>query len=119
MLAVNQFLDPLSDSPESALLEFTAARSRSIAQKQVIAIRQFDYHIRFQSLQDLSTHIYQTLKDGTLAFLVVVSSADEGEAKSAKKSKNFATSSKPSPLHGENQAFESLRAHLSFCNRLH
>jgi len=52
--------------------------------------------------------------DGALAFLVVVSSQYEGEERSAKKSENVATSSKPSPLHGENRRFEFGRAHGLF-----
>jgi hypothetical protein len=68
----------------------------------------------FSMLAGLRTRIYQTVHDGALAFLVVVSSPYEGEERSAKKSENVATSSKPSPLHGEGQAFESPRAHLFF-----
>ncbi|HYC19662.1 MAG TPA: hypothetical protein VEF35_03450, partial [Candidatus Bathyarchaeia archaeon] len=68
-------------------------------------------------LAGLSTRIYQTVHDGAVAFLVVVSPSDKGEEKSTQKSENFATSSKPSPLHGEGRAFESPRAHLFFGKR--
>lgn len=57
----------------------------------------------------LSTRIYQTAHDGALAFLVVVSPSHESE-ESARKTKNLATSSKPSPLHGGGRRSESGRA---------
>jgi ADP-ribosylglycohydrolase len=39
-------------------------------------------------LAGLPTHIYQTVHDGALAFLVVVSSSYKGEERSANKSEN-------------------------------
>lgn len=67
----------------------------------------------FSMLAGLPTHIYQTVHDGALAFLVVVSSSNK-RLESQKKSEGFATSSRYSPLHGENQEFKSLRAHCFF-----
>jgi hypothetical protein len=63
----------------------------------------------FSQLAGLRTRIYQTVHDEALAFLVVVSSSDKSE-ESARELENVATSSKPSPLHGEGRAFESPRA---------
>jgi hypothetical protein len=66
----------------------------------------------FSTLAGLPTRIYQTVHDGALAFLVVISSSNKNEEESQKKSENFATSSRYSYLHGEGRAFESPRAHL-------
>ncbi len=66
----------------------------------------------FTTLAGPSTRIYQTIHEGALAFLVVVSSSHKGEERRAQKSENFATSSRNSPLHGEGRAFESPRAHI-------
>ena len=63
-------------------------------------------------LAGISTRIYQTVHDGALAFLVVVSSFSKSEEESPKKSENLTISQKPSYLHGEGRAFESPRAHL-------
>jgi hypothetical protein len=68
----------------------------------------------FSGLIGLPTCIYQTVHNGALAFLVVVSSSNMSEEESQKKSEDFATSSRYSSLHGRDQAFESLRAHLFF-----
>jgi hypothetical protein len=68
----------------------------------------------FSALAGLSTRIYQTVHDGALAFLVVVSSSHKGEEGSQKKSETFATSSRYSPLQSEGRAFESPRAHRLF-----
>jgi hypothetical protein len=69
---------------------------------------------KFSKLAGLRTHIYQTVHNGALAFLVVVSSSHKKREESARESENVATSSKPSPLHGEGQAFESPRSHRLF-----
>ncbi len=69
--------------------------------------------LEFTGLIGLSTRVYQTIHEGALAFLVVVSSSHKSE-ESAKESENVATSSKPSPLHGEGRAFESPRNHRFF-----
>jgi hypothetical protein len=71
---------------------------------------------RFSKLAGLSASIYQTVHKGALAFLVVVSSSNKGEEKTLKKSENFATSSKPSYLHGENRRFKFGRAHSFFAS---
>ena len=42
----------------------------------------------FSTLVGLPTHIHQTVHDGALAFLVVVSSSYKSEERSAKKSEN-------------------------------
>jgi hypothetical protein len=70
----------------------------------------------FSGLAGLSTRIYQTVHKGALAFLVVVSSSCKSEA-SEREVENFATSSKPSPLHGEGRAFESPSAEASLMAR--
>jgi hypothetical protein len=70
--------------------------------------------VSLSPLAGLSTRIYQTVHDGALAFLVVVSSSHKSKEESQKKSEDFATSSRYSYLHGENQEFESLRAHRLF-----
>ena len=49
----------------------------------------------------------QTVHDGALAFLVVVSSSNKSELESQKKLEGFATRSRYSPLHGEGRRFES------------
>src|SRR5665647_2491386 len=66
------------------------------------------------TLAGLPTHIYQTVHQGALAFLVVVSSSNKSEEESPKKSENPAISLRPPYLHGEGRRFESGRAHLSF-----
>jgi hypothetical protein len=72
----------------------------------------------FSTLAGLRTHIYQTVRDGALAFLVVVSCSHKAE-ESVRESENVATSARPAYLHGEGRAFESPRAHRSFYNRIH
>ncbi|MGA3359858.1 MAG: hypothetical protein ABSC87_06595 [Halobacteriota archaeon] len=93
MLAANQLGDTLIDSPESALLEIH--RSKISLQH---AKAGYDYPtIRlphtFSKLAGLSTRIYQTVHDGALAFLVVVSPANKA-ARSANKSENAKISAK-------------------------
>lgn len=61
----------------------------------------------FSGLIGLSTRIYQTVHDGAMAFLVVISP-------SGSVSENAAESSRPLYLHGEGRVFESHRAHLFF-----
>ncbi|MGA3200058.1 MAG: hypothetical protein ABSD89_11740 [Halobacteriota archaeon] len=61
----------------------------------------------FSKLTGLPTRIYQTVHNGALAFLVVVSSSNKSEEESQKKSEHFATGSRYSYLHGEGRAFES------------
>src|SRR5665811_260570 len=48
----------------------------------------------FSKLAGLRTHIYQTVHDGALAFLVVVSSSCKSEQRSATKSENASKSAK-------------------------
>jgi hypothetical protein len=50
----------------------------------------------FSALVGLSTHIYQTVHDGALAFLVVVSSADAASDSSPDKHENAYSSAKAS-----------------------
>jgi hypothetical protein len=64
---------------------------------------------RFSVLAGLSTHIFQTVHDGALAFLVVVSPTSEG---SRDKHKNAPSSACTPYLHGGDQEFESPRANL-------
>jgi hypothetical protein len=68
----------------------------------------------FSKLAGLQTCIYQTVHDGALAFLVVVSSSNKSEEENQKKSENLATDSRYSYLHGGDQEFESPRAHFRF-----
>jgi|SRR5665647_169722 hypothetical protein len=63
----------------------------------------------FSGLIGRSTRIFQTVYDGALAFLVVVSSES-----SPKSEATTCQERKPSPLHGEGRVFESHRAHLFF-----
>jgi hypothetical protein len=70
----------------------------------------------FSALVGLSTRIFQTMHDGALAFLVVVSSSNKREEESSMKSENPTMDLRSPPLHGEGRAFESPRAH-SFCNQ--
>ena len=62
-------------------------------------------------LAGLPTRIYQTVHDGALAFLVVVSSSNKREEESPMKSENLTMSRRSPYLHGEGRAFESPRAH--------
>jgi hypothetical protein len=112
MLAVNQLCDPLIDSPQSALLEIHHSKISLHHAKAG-----YDYPVirlpyTFSKLAGLQTCIYQTVHDGALAFLVVVSSSSKSEEESPKKSETFATSSRYSYLHGGGRAFESPRANL-------
>ncbi|MGA2885746.1 MAG: hypothetical protein ABSE80_11395 [Halobacteriota archaeon] len=68
----------------------------------------------FSKLAGLRTHIYQTVHNGALAFLVVVSSSNKSEEENKKKSENLARDSRYSSLHGGDQEFESPRAHFRF-----
>jgi hypothetical protein len=52
----------------------------------------------FSKLVGLSPQIYQTVHDGALAFLVVVSSSSKGEENRLEKSENSTLSAKPSYL---------------------
>ncbi len=65
-------------------------------------------------LAGLPMKIYQTVHDGALAFLVVISSSSPGEEAITKKSENSTATSRYSYLHGGDREFESLRAHLLF-----
>ncbi len=58
----------------------------------------------FSKLAGLSTHIYQTVHDGALAFLVVASSSNKSEEESPKKSETSTESAKTPSLHGEGRA---------------
>jgi hypothetical protein len=71
----------------------------------------------FSALAGLSTKIFQTVHDGALAFLVVVSSSNKREEESPMKSENPTMSLRSPYLHGEGRAFESPRAHLFFSIR--
>jgi hypothetical protein len=68
-------------------------------------------------LAGLPTHIYQTVHQGALAFLVVVSSSNKREEESPMKSENPSMSLRSPYLHSEGRAFESPRAHLFFLIR--
>ena len=63
--------------------------------------------VAFSGLIGLRTRIFQTVHDGTLAFLVVVSP-------SGSASENATTGTRPPSLHGEGRRFEFGRAHR-FC----
>jgi prolipoprotein diacylglyceryltransferase len=66
----------------------------------------------FSKLAGLPTQIYQTVHNGALAFLIVVSSSNKSELESQEKSEGFAIRSRYSYLHGEGRVFESSRANL-------
>jgi hypothetical protein len=63
----------------------------------------------FSGIIGRSTRIFQTVYDGALAFLVVVSSESDPKSEATPCQER-----KPSPLHGEGRVFESHRAHLFF-----
>jgi hypothetical protein len=65
------------------------------------------------ALAGLPTHIYQTVHQGALAFLVVVSSSNKSEEESPMKSENPTMTLRSPYLHGEDRAFESPRAHFA------
>jgi hypothetical protein len=72
----------------------TAVKSRSIAQKLVTITQPFGCCTRFSKLAGLSTLIYQTVHQGALAFLIVVSS---GYTLCANHSEKLATTSSEKP----------------------
>ena len=69
----------------------------------------------FSKLAGLSTRIYQTVHDGALAFLVVVSSGGATTTERiAEISETPPYAPNPPSLHGGGRRFESGRAHRSF-----
>lgn len=87
MLVVDQFRESLVEGPESALLEIHHSKV-SLHHANV----DYDYPtIRlpytFSKLAGLSTYIYETVHDGALAFLVIISKGTSTES-SADPSEN-------------------------------
>jgi hypothetical protein len=73
MLAANQLGDTLIDSPESALLEIHRSKISMHCAKPDYNYPTIRLPHTFSKLVGLPTRIYQTVHDGALAFLVVVS----------------------------------------------
>jgi hypothetical protein len=73
MLAVNQFRDPLKDSSESALWEIHSSKISLHHAKTGYNYPTIRLPHTFSQLAGLSTRIYQTIYDGSLAFLTVIS----------------------------------------------
>ena len=73
MLTVNQLRDPLIDLPESALLEIHRSKISLHHAKNGYNYPTVRLPYTFSRLAGLSTRIYQTVQDGALAFLVVIS----------------------------------------------
>jgi hypothetical protein len=113
MLAADHYPYPNVQMPKHELLEIHRSKISLHCAKADYSYPTIRLPHTLSKLAGLPTHIYQTVHNGALAFLVVVSSSCKSEA-SEREVENFATSSKPSPLHGEGRRFESGRAHLSF-----
>jgi hypothetical protein len=79
ILAVDQLRDPFNDSPESTLLEIHRSKIYLHRAKANYSYPTVRLPYTFSKLEGLPTRIYQTVHDGALAFLVVVS--DEMAAK--------------------------------------
>ena len=75
MLAVNQLQDPLIDSLEIAPLLIHRSKISVHHAKQGYDYPSIRLPHKLSKLAGLSTRIYQTVHDGALAFLAVVSSA--------------------------------------------
>jgi hypothetical protein len=84
-LTFNQLRDPLFDLPESALLEIHRSKISLRRAKTGYNYQTIRLPDRFSKLAGLPTRIYQTVHDGALAFLVVIS-ATENVTESAKSS---------------------------------
>ena len=67
------------------------------------------------ALAGLPTHIYQTVHQGALAFLVVVSSSNKLQEESPMKSENPTMSLRSPYLHGEGREFESNKTRCTSC----
>ena len=72
----------------------------------------------FSKLAGLPTHIYQTVHDGALAFLLVFSPSNKAAEESAKKSENAAKSAKSSALTWRRAGSNPTEPIISFYNRL-
>jgi hypothetical protein len=72
----------------------------------------------FSGLIGMSTRIYQTVQEGALAFLVVISSSNKSAEESPRKSENPTICLRPPYLHGEGRAFESPSAKASLIARV-
>ena len=113
MLAAEHFRYRNASMPNRQLLEVHHSKISLHHAKEGYDYPAIRLPFTFSGLIGLSTRIYQTVHDGALAFLIVVSSSNKNE-ESQKKSENFTASSRYSYLHGRDQAFESLRAHRFF-----
>jgi len=73
MPAVDQLQDPFIDLPESALIEIYRSKISLHRAKAGYGYPTIRLPHTFSKLAGLSARIYQTVHDGALAFLVVVS----------------------------------------------
>jgi len=94
MLAVNQFRDPLIDSPESVLLEIHRSKISLHHAKAGYDYPAIRLPFTFSKLAGLPTKIYQTVHEGALAFLVVISPT----AKASESPKSSALTWRRSPV---------------------
>jgi len=114
MLAAEHYLELFTPmAPKNELLEIHRSKISLHCAKADYNYPTLRLPHTFSALAGLSTKIFQTVHEGALAFLVVVLPAGKDQ-ESVKKSKNFATNSRPLSLHGEGRAFESPRAHRFF-----
>jgi hypothetical protein len=112
MLAAEHYPDHDASMPNRQLLEVHRSKISLHHAKSGYDYPSIRLPFAFSKLAGLQTCIYQTVHEGALAFLVVVSSSNKSEEESEKKSETFATSSRYSYLHGGDQEFESPRANL-------
>lgn len=92
MLAVDEYGLPFVNLPEPTLLEIHRSKISLHHAKDGYSYPTIRLPHTFSRLAGLPTQIYQTVHDGALAFLVVVSSGAADTKKSAKKSENAKTS---------------------------
>ena len=94
MLAVNQLRAPLVDSLASGLLEVHRSKISLHHAKAGYSYPTIRLPHSFSKLAGLSTRIFQTVHEGALAFLVVVSSAEKAGEDSAEETSNSKMNSK-------------------------
>ena len=88
MSSAGHFQDAFFGSPESSLLEIHRSKISLHHAKADYRYPMIRLPHTFSKLAGLPTRIYQTVHDGALAFLVVVSSSNKSEEESQKKSEN-------------------------------
>jgi hypothetical protein len=98
MLAAQHYSDLLADTalPKYELLEIHRSKISLHHAKAGYSYPTIRLPHTFLTLAGLQTSIYQTVHDGALAFLVVISPSSQGLEESAQKSENAKTSAKAS-----------------------